>query len=89
MDKREELRRRQARIEAMGGPKRIERQHEMGKWTARERIQYLLDDDTFEEIGAHVTHRGTRFGMADVDAPADGVVTGYGRIHGRPVYVFA
>ncbi|MDA8205568.1 MAG: methylmalonyl-CoA carboxyltransferase [Thermaerobacter sp.] len=73
----------------MGGPKRIERQHEMGKWTARERIQYLLDDDTFEEIGAHVTHRGTRFGMADVDAPADGVVTGYGRIHGRPVYVFA
>ena len=89
MDKREELRRLQARIEAMGGPKRIERQHEMGKWTARERIQYLLDDDTFEEIGAHVTHRGTRFGMADVDAPADGVVTGYGRIHGRPVYVFA
>lgn len=73
----------------MGGPKRIERQHEMGKWTARERIQYLLDEGTFEEIGAHVEHRSTRFGMAGVDAPADGVVTGYGRIHGRPVYVFA
>ncbi len=85
----DELRERQAHVEAMGGPKRVERQHEMGKWTARERIQYLLDEDTFEEIGAHVKHRGTLFGMAGVDAPADGVVTGFGRIFGRPVYVFA
>ena len=89
MDKLEELRERQARIEEMGGSGRIERQHQMGKWSARERIQYLLDDDTFEEIGAHVTHRGTRFGMSDAEAPADGVVTGYGRINGRPVYIFA
>jgi acetyl-CoA carboxylase carboxyltransferase component len=88
-DRREELQKRREHIEAMGGAKRIQRQHEMGKWTARERIQYLLDANTFEEIGAHVTHRGTRFGMAGADAPADGVVTGFGRIHGRPVYVFA
>ncbi|MCY0880202.1 MAG: methylmalonyl-CoA carboxyltransferase [Firmicutes bacterium] len=88
-DAREELRRRVSHIEAMGGPERVARQHASGKWTARERLRYLLDEDTFEEIGAHVTHRGTLFGMAGVDAPADGVVTGYGRIHGRPVYVFA
>lgn len=89
MDSSEELRRRQAAIEAMGGADRVARQHQLGKWTARERIAYLLDPDTFEEIGAHVTHRAIRFGMAGVDAPADGVVTGYGRIQGRPVYVFA
>ncbi len=89
MDKKEELKRRQADIEAMGGPSRVERQHQMGKWSARERIQYLLDANTFEEIGAHVTHRGTRFGMDAVQAPADGVVTGFGRIEGRPVYIFA
>lgn len=88
-NRREELRQRLDHIEAMGGPKRVERQHHMGKWTARERIEYLLDEATFEEIGAHVTHRGTRFGMDAADAPADGVVTGYGRIFGRPVYVFA
>ncbi|MCY0897952.1 MAG: methylmalonyl-CoA carboxyltransferase [Firmicutes bacterium] len=88
-DAREELGRRLSHIEAMGGPQRVARQHESGKWTARERVRYLLDEDSFEEIGAHVTHRGTLFGMADVDAPADGVITGYGRIHGRPVYVFA
>lgn len=89
MDRREELKSRLGRIEEMGGPSRVQRQHQMGKWTARERLAYLLDDDTFEEIGAHVAHRATRFGMADTDAPADGVVTGYGRIQGRPVYVFA
>lgn len=86
---RDELNRHKARVEAMGGATRVERQHEMGKWTARERIHYLLDEGTFEEIGAYVEHRSARFGMADVGAPADGVVTGFGRIGGRPVYVFA
>ncbi|PSR21146.1 MAG: methylmalonyl-CoA carboxyltransferase [Sulfobacillus acidophilus] len=89
VDKDKELARRLAQIEAMGGPERTARQHEMGKWTARERIAYLLDPETFEEIGAHVQHRSTRFGMSTVDAPADGVVTGFGRIDGRLVYVFA
>lgn len=89
MNKRDDLARRRAEIEAMGGTKRVERQHETGKWTARERIEYLLDPGTFEEIGAHVTHRSVRFGMAEATAPADGVVTGYGRINGRPAYVFA
>lgn len=86
---RDDLNRRLEHIEAMGGPQRVDRQHEMGKLTARERIAYLLDEGTFEEIGAHVEHRGTLFGMASVDSPADGVVTGFGRIDGRPVYVFA
>ncbi len=89
MDKGNGLTERLSRIEAMGGPERIARQHEMGKWTARERIAYLLDPQTFEEIGAHVQHRSTRFGMGTAEAPADGVVTGFGRIEGRLVYVFA
>ena len=88
-DPHQELQRRLREIEAMGGPQRIARQHQMGKWSARERLHYLLDPDTFEEIGAHVEHRGTLFGLDQVKAPADGVVTGFGRIHHRPVYVFA
>lgn len=82
------IRQKQA-VEAMGGPKRVARQHELGKWTARERIDYLLDAGSFEEIGAFVRHRGQLFGMDQVQAPADGIVTGFGRIQGRPVYVFA
>lgn len=85
----EELKRRQEQIFAMGGAKRVLRQHQSGKLTARERIQVLLDPDTFEEIGAHVTHRGSLFGMDKAVAPADGVVTGFGRIHDRLVYVFS
>lgn len=89
MDRQKELRDRLGRIAAMGGADRVQRQHQMGKWTARERINYLLDDGSFEEIGAHVVHRADRFGMKDVQAPADGVVTGHGRINSRLVYVFA
>jgi propionyl-CoA carboxylase beta chain len=72
-----------------GGIERIERQHKAGKLTARERISYLLDEGTFEEIGALVTHRTTDFGMRDQVYYGDGVITGYGLIEGRPVYVFA
>lgn len=85
----DELQDRTRQIEAMGGPKRVARQHQLGKWSARERIDYLLDEGTFEEIGAHVRHRGTLFGMDKADVPADGVITGFGRIHDRLVYVFA
>lgn len=73
----------------MGGPQRVAKQHAAGKWTARERLAYLLDEGTFEEIGAFVRHRGSLFGMQAAEAPADGVVTGYGRIDNRLVYVFA
>jgi len=72
-----------------GGQKRIERQHSKGKLTARERINILLDDNTFEEIGILVTHRTKDFGMEDQKFYGDGVVTGYGTIDGRLVYVFA
>lgn len=72
-----------------GGEKRIEKQHEKKKLTARERVEYLLDEGSFEEIGALVTHRTKDFGMEDQKFYGDGVVTGYGTINGRLVYVFA
>ncbi len=72
-----------------GGKKRIERQHEKGKMTARERISLLLDKGTFEEIDAFVTHRSSNFGLENQKILGDGVVTGYGKINGRPVYVFS
>ena len=72
-----------------GGEKRIEKQHEKGKFTARERIHFLLDEGSFEEIGMLVTHRSVDFGLDKQKILGDGVVTGYGRIEGRLVYVFA
>ncbi|MEL6863224.1 MAG: acyl-CoA carboxylase subunit beta [Bacteroidota bacterium] len=72
-----------------GGEARIAKQHEKGKLTARERIHFLLDKGSFEEIGMLVTHRSTDFGMEKQQFYGDGVVTGYGTINGRLVYVFA
>jgi len=72
-----------------GGADRIERQHAMGKLTARERLELLLDPDTFVELDAFVTHRSTEFGLADNKPLGDGVVTGHGRIDGRKVFVFS
>ncbi|GLR15807.1 acyl-CoA carboxylase subunit beta [Portibacter lacus] len=72
-----------------GGQKRIDKQHAKGKLTARERVQLLLDDDSFEEIGGLVTHRTKDFGMEDQKFYGDGVVTGYGTIAQRLVYIFA
>jgi len=72
-----------------GGEVRIEKQHAKGKLTARERITYLFDDGSFEEMGALVTHRTTEFGMADQKFYGDGVITGYGNINGRLVYAFS
>jgi acetyl-CoA carboxylase carboxyltransferase component len=82
----EDLSRRRQRIREMGGAERLERQHAQGKLSARERIDLLMDPESFEEIGAHVTHRRPD---ALPEAPADGVVTGFGRVHGRTVYVYA
>jgi propionyl-CoA carboxylase beta chain len=72
-----------------GGQTRIDSQHKKGKLTARERIHFLLDEGSFEEIGMFVTHRATEFGLQREKYLGDGVVTGYGTINGRPVYVFA
>ena len=72
-----------------GGEKRIETQHKKGKLTARERIHFLLDDASFEEIGMMVTHRSNDFGLEKEKYLGDGVVTGYGTINGRLVYVFS
>ncbi len=72
-----------------GGEKRIDRQHEKKKLTARERIEYLLDEGSFEEMGILVTHRTTDFGMEKELYFGDGVVTGYGSIEGRLVYIYA
>lgn len=72
-----------------GGLKRIEKQHSLGRMTARERIDQLLDKDSFEEFDMFKTHRCTDFGMASKKFPGDGVVTGHGTIDGRIVYVFS
>ncbi|MEM7374813.1 MAG: acyl-CoA carboxylase subunit beta [Bacteroidota bacterium] len=72
-----------------GGENRIEKQHKKGKLTARERLHFLLDSGSFEEIGMMVTHRSTDFGMEKQQFLGDGVITGYGTIEGRLVYVFA
>jgi propionyl-CoA carboxylase beta chain len=85
----EELRRRQAQAELGGGEERIRRQHKAGKKTARERLDLLLDPGSFLEIDRFVVHQSHDFGMEDQRIPGDGVVTGSGRIHGRPLFVFA
>jgi len=77
------------RAEEGGGAVRRKRQHDARKLTARERIQFLLDDGSFEETDKFVEHRCNDFGMQDHRIPGDGVVTGYGRVDGRLVYVFA
>ncbi len=78
-----------ARSELGGGSRRIEQQHAKGKLTARERLALLLDPDSFVELDSFVTHRATDFGLADERPLGDGVVTGWGRIDGRVVYVFS
>src|SRR5690348_13969957 len=89
MNRLDELRRRHEAAEQGGGAERRARQHQEGKLSARERIELLLDEDSFEELDKLVTHRSRDFGMADQIVPGDGFVTGYGRIDGRLVYVFA
>lgn len=88
-DKLKTLKEKKAEALLGGGQKRIDAQHEKGKLTARERIELLLDQGSFEELGQLVTHRSTLFGLDKHKFLGDGVVTGYGTIHGRLVYVFA
>jgi propionyl-CoA carboxylase beta chain len=88
-DRFEELHRRNHAAEAGGGRERIERQHKAGKKTARERLEVLLDKGSFAELDRFVLHQSNDFGMDDQRIPGDGVITGSGRIHGRPVFAFA
>jgi propionyl-CoA carboxylase beta chain len=85
----EELDRRREAAKQGGGERRIQAQHAKGKLTARERIDILLDEGSFEEFDMFVEHRATEFGMAEQKIPGDGVVTGWGTINGRTVYVFS
>jgi acetyl-CoA carboxylase carboxyltransferase component len=85
----DELNRRRAAALAGGGPERVKAQHDKGKLTARERIQALLDPGSFHEQGMLVEHRSGDFGLDKVKAPGDGVVTGFGTIGGRTVFVFS
>ncbi|MGH7355553.1 MAG: acyl-CoA carboxylase subunit beta, partial [Candidatus Rokuibacteriota bacterium] len=85
----DELRRRHAQAEEAGGEERVRRQHKAGKKTARERLELLLDPGSFLEVDKFVVHQTHDFEMGEQKIPGDGVVTGSGRIHGRPVFVFA
>lgn len=88
-EKFEELKKRLEESDTAGGEAKIAKHHESGKMTARERVLGLLDKDSFEEIDKFVTHRCTDFGMAGNLIPGEGVVSGFGRVNGRGVYVFA
>ena len=84
-----ELERRRAAARAGGGERRVEAQHAKGKLTARERVELLLDEGSFEEFDMFVTHRTTDFGMAESKPAGDGVITGWGTVNGRQIYVFS
>ncbi|WP_078545883.1 acyl-CoA carboxylase subunit beta [Litchfieldia alkalitelluris] len=84
-----ELYDRRREIELGGGDDKIDKQHEKGKLTARERIDLLLDKDSFVELNPFIEHRCVDFGLDGKKGPGDGVVTGYGKVNGRPVYVFS
>ena len=85
----EQLETRRAEARLGGGQRRIDSQHAKGKLTARERVELLLDEGSFEEFDTFVAHRCTDFGMDRQKFPGDGVVTGWGTVNGRQVYVFS
>ena len=85
----EEYKQKREKILEMGGPEAIEKRHQRGQWTARERIEYFFDPGTFTEIGLFVKHRTTAFGLDKREVPAEGVVTGFGKVNGRYVVAFA
>ena len=89
IDRLKELVDRERKMKAMGGPERVEKQHKSGKLTARERLELLFDHNSFHELDLLVQHRATLFGMDEVIVPAEGVVTGYGLVNGRPVCAFS
>lgn len=84
-----ELYDRRREVELGGGDDRIEKQHEKGKLTARERIELLVDEGTFIELNPFIEHRSRDFGLENQKGPGDGVVTGYGKVNGRPIYLFS
>jgi len=88
-DKIRELKEKEAKIKEMGGPKAVEKQHQRGKLTARERLDKFFDPGTFKELDIFVKHRGTLFGLDKMEISADGVVTGYGLVNGRKVFAFS
>jgi acetyl-CoA carboxylase carboxyltransferase component len=88
-DELEKLDKREAELKAGGGVSSVQKQHDAGKLTARERLGLLFDPGTFQELDLYVQHRCTNFGMDKVAIPADGVVTGYGRVNGRTVCAYA
>jgi methylmalonyl-CoA decarboxylase subunit alpha len=85
----QELKEKEALLKAMGGAKAVAKQHESGKLTARERLDHFFDPGTFRETDLFVKHRCVNFGMEKLEIPADGVVTGFGLVNGRPVFAFA
>lgn len=88
-DKIDEMYERRRKVELGGGDKRIDAQHNRGKLTARERIDLFLDEGTFVELNPFIEHRATNFGMDKMEGPGEGVVTGYGKVNGRLVYIFS
>lgn len=88
-DKIKDLKDREEKVRQMGGTKAVEKQHEKGKLTARERLDLLFDSGTFRETDLFVTHRCENFDMQNVEIPSDGVVAGYGRVDGRPVFAYS
>ena len=88
-DKIKELKEKEAQLREMGGEKAVAKQHERGKLTARERIELLFDVGTFRETDIFMKHRGTLFGLDKLEIPADGVITGYGKVNGRSVCAFS
>ena len=89
VDRLKELIDRERKMKALGGPERVEKQHKSGKLTARERLELLFDNNSFHELDLFVQHRATLFGIDKVIVPAEGVVTGYGLVNGRPVCAFS
>ncbi|MDX1672740.1 MAG: acyl-CoA carboxylase subunit beta [Balneolaceae bacterium] len=85
----DQLKEKREKAKKGGGEKRIQKQHDKGKLTARERIDLLVDENSFEEIDPFVTHRSSQFGLDEKKILGDGVVTGFGKIEGRPVYLFS
>jgi acetyl-CoA carboxylase carboxyltransferase component len=84
-----DYKKRKAKIMAMGGADAVEKQHQEGKWSVRERVEYFFDPGTFTEIGMWVKHRTTSFGLDKREIPAEGVITGFGKVNGRYVVVAA
>lgn len=88
-EKIEQLAQKEAEIKKMGGDARLQKQHDKGKLSARERLDLLFDEGTFREIDMFVKHRSTNFNMAEVEVPSDGVVTGHGLVEGRHVFAYS